>query len=207
MDEKDNIELRSEKVRNLIGQIPPVIIRTGISVIFIIILVLLIGSWFFKFEYTIKTTATINQNNDSLIIELKIPANEISKIKTGQKVILDFNNIPNLYNEKMVTEIKKTPNILEIKEDGGFYTAEIILPGKTKIESGRTLSIKKEKKVNAEILTDKISLFDRIMEPIKIMFKKKEMKSSPLQSSTSRKTHEAKPYNPNFAGRACLPQR
>lgn len=174
VSEKDNIELRSEKVRNLIGQIPPVIIRAGISVIFIIILILLIGSWFFKFEYTIKTTAAIYQNNDSLIIQLKIPANEISKIKPGQKVILDFNNILNLFNEKMVTEIQNIPNTLEIKEDGGFYTTEIILQGKTKIESGRTLSIKKEIKINAKIVTDKISLFDRIMEPIRKMFNKRE---------------------------------
>lgn len=173
VSEKDNIELRSEKVRNLIGQVPPVIIRAGISVIFIIILILLIGSWFFKIEYTIKTTAAIYQNNDSLIIQLKIPANEISKIKPGQTVILDFNNIPNLFNEKMVTEIQNIPNTLEIK-DGGFYTTEIILQGKTKIESGRILSIKKEIKINAKIVTDKISLFDRIMEPIRTMFNKRE---------------------------------
>lgn len=174
MDEKDNIELRSEKVRNLIGQIPPVIIRAGISVIFIIILVLLIGSWYFKFEYTIKTTATINQNNDLLVIKLKIPANEISKIKTGQKVILDFNNIPNLFNEKMVTEIQIVPDILEITEDGAFYNAEILLKEKPKTETGIALSIQKKIKVNAEIVTDKISLFDRIMEPIRTMFNKRE---------------------------------
>jgi hypothetical protein len=174
LEEKDNIELRSEKVRNLIGQIPPVIIRAGISVIFFIILILLIGSWFFKFEYTIKTNATINQNSENLIIELKIPANEISKIKTGQKVILDFNNIPNLYNEKLVTEIQSIPDVLEIRENGGFYTVEIILPEKTKIESDRTLSIGNEIKVNAEIVTDKISLFDRIMGPIRIIFNKRE---------------------------------
>lgn len=174
MDERDNIELRSEKVRNLIGQIPPSIIRAGILVIFIIILVLLIGSWFFKFEYTIKATATINQNTDSLIIKLKIPANELSKIQTGHKVILDFNNIPNLYNEKMVTEIQIVPDILEIKEDGGFYNAEIILKENTKTESGRTLSFRKEIIVNAVIVTDKISLFDRIMEPIITMFNKRE---------------------------------
>ncbi|GAB1418447.1 MAG: HlyD family secretion protein [Ignavibacterium sp.] len=174
MDEKDNIELRSEKVRNLIGQIPPVIIRAGISVIFFIILVLLFGSWFFRFEYTIKTTATINQNTDSLFIELKIPANEISKIKTGQKVILNFNNIPNLYNEKIVTEIQTISHSLEITGDGGFFNVEILLPGKTKTESGRTLSIKKEIKVNAEIITDKISLFDRITEPIRTLFNKLE---------------------------------
>ena len=174
MEEKVNIEFRSERVRNLIGQIPPVIIRAGISVIFFIIVVLLIGSWFFKFEYTIKSTATINQNNDSLIIQLKIPANEIIKIKTGQKVILDFNNMPNLYNEKLVTEIQNIPNILVINEDGGFYTAVIILSEETKIESGRTLSIKKEIKANAVIVTAKISLFNRIMEPIRSMFNKRE---------------------------------
>jgi len=174
LEEKDNIELRSEKVRNLIGQIPPVIIRAGISVIFIIILVLLIGSWFFKFEYTIKTIATINQNNDLLVIKLKIPANEISKIKTGQKVILDFNNIPNLFNEKMVTEIQIVPDILEITEDGAFYNAEILLKEKPKTGSGTALSIQKEIEVNAEIVTDKISLFDRIMEPIRTMFNKRE---------------------------------
>lgn len=174
MDEKDNIELRSEKVRNLIGQIPPVIIRTGISVIFIIILVLLIGSWFFKFEYTIKTIATINQYNDRLIIDLKIPANEISKLKTGQKVVLDFNNIPNLYNEKMITKIQTVPDIIEITEDGGFYNAEILLKEKPKTGTSTALSIQKEIEVNAEIVTDKISLFDRIMEPIRTMFNKRE---------------------------------
>ncbi|PIY30516.1 MAG: hypothetical protein COZ08_12465, partial [Bacteroidetes bacterium CG_4_10_14_3_um_filter_42_6] len=85
-DQKDNIELRSEKVRNLIGLIPPVIVRAGISVIFVITLLLLIGSWYFRYEYNIKTIATVSQNTEYLIIILKIPANEISKIKSGQKV-------------------------------------------------------------------------------------------------------------------------
>jgi len=174
VSEKDNIELRSEKVRNLIGQIPPVIIRAGISVIFLIILILLIGSWFFKFEYTIKTTATINQNTENLIIELKIPANEISKIKTGQKVILNFNNIPNLYNEDILTEIQTIPTTLEITEDGGFYTAEIVLPEKTKTVTGKALFIRTKTQANAEIITDKISLFDRITEPIRTLFNKQE---------------------------------
>jgi hypothetical protein len=174
VSEKDNIELRSEKVRNLIGQIPPVIIRTGISVIFFIILILLIGSWFFKFEYTIKTTATIELKNEILIFYIKIPANEISKLKTGQKVILNFNNIPNLYNENIVTEIQTIPKILEITEDGGFYMAEIILLDKIKTETGKLLFIKKETKANAEIKTDKISLFNRITEPIRTLFNKQE---------------------------------
>ena len=173
-DQNNNIELRSEKVRNLIGLIPPVIVRAGISIIFVITLLLLIGSWYFKYEYNIKTIATVSQNTGNLIIELKIPANEICKIKTGQQVILKFNNIPNLYNENIVTEIQTIPNILEITEDGGFYMAVINLPEKTYTETGKTLFVRLKTQANAEIVTDKISLFDRIAEPVQTLFNKRE---------------------------------
>ena len=45
----ENTELRSEAVQNIIGYIPHWIIRWGITVIFLIVLVLLVGSWFFKY--------------------------------------------------------------------------------------------------------------------------------------------------------------
>jgi len=173
-DQKDNIELRSEKVRNLIGLIPPVIVRAGISVIFVITLLLLIGSWYFRYEYNIKTIATVSQNTEYLIIILKIPANEISKIKSGQKVILNFNNIPNLYNENIVTEIQTVPNILEVTEDGGFYMVEINLPEKTNTVTGIPLSLRTKTQANAEIVTDKISLLGRITEPVRTLFNKRE---------------------------------
>ena len=174
MIEIEKIELRSEKVRTLIGQIPPIIIRIGISVIFSIILLLLIGSWFFKYEYIIKTNATITQTTDSLFIYLKIPANEINKLREGQKVILNFNNIPNLYNEKILTETQTIPNTLEITESGGFYTAEIKLSNKIKTETEKSLFIKEKTNANAEIVTEKISLFNRIIEPIMSIFNKRK---------------------------------
>jgi hypothetical protein len=40
---KDNIELRSEKVRNIIGQMPPFLIRWGNTIIFVILLLLTIA--------------------------------------------------------------------------------------------------------------------------------------------------------------------
>ena len=38
--ESDNIELRSEKVRNIIGEVPPLIVRVGTVVITIAIIAL-----------------------------------------------------------------------------------------------------------------------------------------------------------------------
>ena len=39
----DNIELRSEKVRHIIGQVPPALVRTGTMVITLVIIVLAVS--------------------------------------------------------------------------------------------------------------------------------------------------------------------
>jgi hypothetical protein len=41
--DKDKIELRSEKVRNIIGQMPPLLIRWGNTVILVILILLAIA--------------------------------------------------------------------------------------------------------------------------------------------------------------------
>lgn len=174
MKESENIELRSEKVRNIIGQIPPVIIRLGITIIFIIILALLIGSYFFRYQYTIKTTALIKEQGSTYSIEIKIPGNEISKVKTGQPVILDFNNIPNLYNQQLKTSIQAIPNRLEISQNEGYYLLKVKLSGMIKTETGEAIEIIKPTKINAEVITGKISFFDKIIAPFKRLDKLKK---------------------------------
>lgn len=46
---REELELRSEEVQELFGQIPPWIIRWGMTVIFLILAFILIGSWFFRY--------------------------------------------------------------------------------------------------------------------------------------------------------------
>ena len=41
--EQEQVELRSEKVRNLIGQMPPFLIRWGNTILFIILVLLLVA--------------------------------------------------------------------------------------------------------------------------------------------------------------------
>ena len=40
------IELRSEEVQEVMGEIPPWILRWGITILFVIVMALLTGSWF-----------------------------------------------------------------------------------------------------------------------------------------------------------------
>lgn len=52
-EKKDcNIELRSEKVRNLLGEIPPALVRWGSVIIVAIFLILLLAVCFVPYPYS-----------------------------------------------------------------------------------------------------------------------------------------------------------
>ena len=50
----NKIELRSEKVKHIIGEIPSGIVRYGITIITIVILGLLVGAYFIPYPETIS---------------------------------------------------------------------------------------------------------------------------------------------------------
>jgi hypothetical protein len=172
--EFENIELRSEKVRSIIGQIPPRLMRIGVSLIFLVFTFVLIGSYFFEYEYTIKTTATISKQRDLLCVTIKVPVNESNRILKGQKLILNFDNIPNMYGQRTITSLPLNTSTIQITEKGGYYISEFYLPESIKNESGNKLEVQGTFFVNAEIQTGKIRFFDRIFEPIKEIFKQRK---------------------------------
>lgn len=62
------VELRSEEVQEIMGQIPAWIIRWGITVLFIVLGVLLIGSCFFKYPDVITAQMTLTSPNPAVQI-------------------------------------------------------------------------------------------------------------------------------------------
>lgn len=56
MDSRKEIELRSEKVRNIIGKIPPLILRIGIAVISLVIVLVLILAYFIPYPQYYNAT-------------------------------------------------------------------------------------------------------------------------------------------------------
>jgi hypothetical protein len=57
--DKKDIELRSEKVRNIVGKVPPLLLRKGITIIFLVIILFLIGTYFMPYPETAKTKVKI----------------------------------------------------------------------------------------------------------------------------------------------------
>ena len=63
IQEEINIELRSEEVQEILGRPPKWIIRIGISVIFVIVLGLFIGSYFIKYPDILAATIVVTTEN------------------------------------------------------------------------------------------------------------------------------------------------
>ena len=66
----DNIELRSEKVRHIIGQVPPALVRTGTMVITLVIIALAIAFYTIRYPITIEAQGNVTSNDS---VELLIP--------------------------------------------------------------------------------------------------------------------------------------
>lgn len=59
MEKNKDIELRSEEVQEVMGQIPAWIIRWGITLLFLVVVALLVGSCFFKYPDVITAEMTL----------------------------------------------------------------------------------------------------------------------------------------------------
>ncbi|MCP4163043.1 MAG: HlyD family efflux transporter periplasmic adaptor subunit [Deltaproteobacteria bacterium] len=66
-----NIELYSEECQEIIGQIPHWIIRTGMIVILLTLLMMLAGSWFFRFPEVVESSVTISPDHLPLSVVAK----------------------------------------------------------------------------------------------------------------------------------------
>ena len=72
LDRKILPELRSEEVQEVLGWIPPWILRAGISVLFGIVIVLFIGSWFYKYPDIIEAPLIVTSFSPPVQIKARV---------------------------------------------------------------------------------------------------------------------------------------
>jgi len=89
------VEIRSEEVQEILGTPPSWIIRWGISVMVVVLIALLIGSWFFKYPDIISSAIIITTENPPAAVvakstgkieELFISDNQ--KVQSGQHLAI-----------------------------------------------------------------------------------------------------------------------
>lgn len=115
--ETDKIELRSEEVQEILGHIPAWIIRWGITVIFITVILIIFGSWLFKYPdikraniliTTENPPATLVAKSNGKIEELFVQDNQYVESETHLAIIenpADYQDVVKL--DEKISEIRK----------------------------------------------------------------------------------------------------
>ena len=150
------IELRSEKVRHIIGEIPSGIVRYGITIITIVILVLLVGAYFIPYPETISAKIEMTDRQQGTV---DIPYKYVNTVKKGKNVSIELEG----YNTEMygaangmITATMHTPRQTAA---GNVFTAQVkVTDCKYKIIGGMTGT--------ASILVSNESVLQRILQRI-----------------------------------------
>ena len=152
----NKIELRSEKIRHIIGEIPSGIVRYGITIITIVLLVLLVGAYFIPYPETISARIEMTNRQQGTV---DIPYKYVNTVKKGKNVSIELEG----YNIEMygaangtITATMHTPRQTAA---GNVFTAQVkVTDCKYKIISGMTGT--------ASILVSNESVLQRIVQRI-----------------------------------------
>lgn len=153
----NKIELRSEKVRHIIGEIPSRIVRYGITIITIVILGLLIGAYFIPYPETISVKVQMTDARQGTIV---IPYKYVNTIAKGMTANIEFEGYDaETYGvaNGIITATSHIPK--QTIAGSGFTTQVRITDCKYNLVSGMTGT--------ASILVSNESVLQRVVQRIK----------------------------------------
>ena len=152
----NKIELRSEKVRHIIGEIPSRIVRYGITIITIVILGLLTGAYFIPYPETISAKMQMSHAHQG---EITIPYKYVNTIARGMTANIEFEGYDAETYGTANGIITATSHIPLQTAEGNVFTAQVrITDCKYNLISGMTGT--------ASILVSNESILQRIVRQI-----------------------------------------
>ncbi len=92
MSDSNSIEIRSDEVQEIMGTPPKWIIRWGIVIIFLVVLVLLAGSYFYKYPDLINARVTIVSENPPISVVARADG-KLDKIFVADKQKVEANTL------------------------------------------------------------------------------------------------------------------
>ena len=152
----DKIELRSEKVRHIIGEIPSKIVRYGIMIITVVILGLLAGAYFIPYPETISAKVQMTNARQGTIA---VPYKYVNTLARGMTVNIEFEGYDAETYGVANGVITATSHIPLQTAEGNVFTAQVrITDCKYNLISGMTGT--------ASILVSNESMLQRIVRQI-----------------------------------------
>ena len=127
-----------------------------------------------------KVMTVIPIDAGKIIGKLQLPLQGSGKVKSGQKVNIKFLNYPYMEYGMVQGEIKK----ISLVPSENFYSVEVIFPEGLKTNYEKTIQFNQNMQGVAEIITENVRLFERIMKPIRSLIKNRSFKK--LETNTQK---------------------
>jgi hypothetical protein len=139
---KKDIELRSEKVRNIVGQMPPALLRRGITIISLALVLLFVSAYFIPYPETVRIDLKLQCIPDSDRIKGIGYCSPLvkSKLKEGQVVHLELVGYPSsVYGlvEGRISNVHPIPETNASQEP--LFKIEILFSSELKTSSGKII--------------------------------------------------------------------
>lgn len=115
--ELDNIELRSEKVRNVIGKVPPRLVSLGTVIITIIVLALAVAFYKIPYPISIETNGEVVNHRT---VQVFVPYKYLYLFNEPRTAHVSFEGYDNISYQFDVTSHSTK---LVHKEDGNYFVA------------------------------------------------------------------------------------
>jgi len=124
LDFKTLPELRSEEVQEVLGWIPPWILRSGITVLFFIVIVLFVGSWFYKYPDVLEAPLVATSHHPPVHVNARA-SGKISQLMVADKQQVKSSDylavIENPANINDINELRKQlAKWQEMMREGNF---------------------------------------------------------------------------------------
>ncbi len=152
----NKIELRSEKVRHIIGEIPSKIVRYGITIITIVILGLLVGAYFIPYSETISAKVQMTNAHQGTIT---VPYKYVNTIAKGMTANIEFEGYDAETYGVANGVITATSHLPLQTAEGSVFTVQVrITACRYKLVSGMTGT--------ASVLVSNESILQKIIQRI-----------------------------------------
>ncbi|OQX79310.1 MAG: hypothetical protein B6D61_03800 [Bacteroidetes bacterium 4484_249] len=137
----NKIEIRTEEIDEILGKTPNSIIRWGITVIFVIVVFLLIGSWFFKYPDFINSNIEITTTNPPAEIIAKTSGKLEYIFVTDNQYVSKGDILAVIQNPAQYNDIAK---LISIMQQASTLVGKLLLPvqGSGKVKTGQKVNIK-----------------------------------------------------------------
>jgi len=114
LDRKKLPELRSEEVQEVLGWVPPWILRAGITVLFLIVIILFIGSWFYKYPDIIEAPMIVTSHNPPVQVNARVNGKITQLFVTDKQPVKALDYLAVIENPANINDVSQLKRRLTV---------------------------------------------------------------------------------------------